>query len=321
LRRRLFSLALALACAPGPLPASPAAPAAEDVLVQGLWSKFRALPAKERPKVALVLGGGGARGLAHIGVLKVLKQENVPVDLVVGTSVGALAGALYASGLPIEQIESMGREVGWDELTDVSGARLLKLVVSEQLLRTEKMERYIERYIGNKKFADLPTAFACVAADLKTGEKIVLREGDVALAVRASATMPGFFSPVPYRHRLLVDGGIVDNVPVDVAKLLGADVVIAVGVPANFSKRSTSNVLMTLTQALYIQGEVLTQEQMKQSDVVILPKVGDVSAMELWRSKECMEAGETAARAALPGLRRVLVKRFFEKWASSRSAE
>jgi NTE family protein len=268
-----------------------------------------------------VLGGGGARGLAHIGVLKVLKQENVPVDLVVGTSVGALAGALYASGLPIEQIESMGREVGWDELTDVSGARLLKLVVSEQLLRTEKMERYIERYIGNKKFADLPTAFACVAADLKTGEKIVLREGDVALAVRASATMPGFFSPVPYRHRLLVDGGIVDNVPVDVAKLLGADVVIAVGVPANFSKRSTSNVLMTLTQALYIQGEVLTQEQMKQSDVVILPKVGDVSAMELWRSKECMEAGETAARAALPGLRRVLVKRFFEKWASSRSAE
>lgn len=316
--RRSFVLALALFAS---VPCAAAEAPADEILVQSFWAKFRALPPKERPKVALVLGGGGARGLAHIGVLKVLKRENVPVDLVVGTSVGALAGALYAAGLPIEQIEHMGREVGWDELTDVSAARLLKLVVSEQLLRTEKMERYIERYIGDKKFAELPVAFACVAADLKTGERIVLREGDVGLAVRASATMPGFFSPVPYRHRLLVDGGLVDNVPVDVAKLLGADVVIAVGVPANFSKRNTSNVLMTLTQALYIQGEVLTQEQMQQSDVVIQPKVGDVSAMELWRSKECMEAGELAAREAMPALRRTLVKRFFERWAAALVAD
>jgi NTE family protein len=102
-----------------------------------------------------------------------------------------------------------------------------------------------------------------------------------------------------------------------VAKLLGAEVVITVAVPPDFSKNNVSNVLMTLTQALYIQGEVISQEQLKQSDVLILPKVGEISAMELWRSKECMEAGVAAAREALPRLRRVLVKRFFEKWAAT----
>src|SRR5262245_47085817 len=173
----------------------------ETLLVDALWTRFRDLPAGRRPKVALVLGGGGARGLAHIGILKIFEREKVPVDLIVGTSVGALVGALYAAGLPVKDIERMGEEIGWNKLTDLSAARLVRLLVTEQLLSTQKMQQYIQHYIGEKNFADLKIPFVCVAADLRTGEQIVMREGSVALAARASATMPGVFRPVPYRHR------------------------------------------------------------------------------------------------------------------------
>lgn len=290
----------------------------ETQLVDALWGRLRSLPASQRPKVALVLGGGGARGLAHIGVLKVLEQERVPVDIIVGTSVGALVGALYSAGLPISDIERMGQDIGWNKLTDLSGAGVVKLLVTDQLMSTERMEDYIRHYIGDKQFVDLNRTFACVAADLKTGEQLVMREGSVALAARASATMPGLFRPVPYRHRLLVDGGVVNNVPTDVAKLLGADVIICVPVGANFSDYSFTNVLTTLTQALYIQGEVISQERLSKADVLINPKVQDITALQLWRSKECIQAGETAARDTLPEIRRTLVKKFFEKWVAEK---
>jgi NTE family protein len=334
-----FLLFLA-AAVPAPMPAGEPAPAfaplradipspeallspkeQEAQLVEALWTRLRDIPPERRPKVGLVLGGGGARGLAHIGVLKVLVKERVPVDLVVGTSVGALIGALYASGIPVEEIERMGQEIGWDKLTDLSTARLMKLLLAEQLLSTERMERYIQARIGDRKFVDLPKTFACVAADLRTGEKIVLREGSVALAVRASATVPGLFRPVPYRHRLLVDGGLVDNVPTDVAKSLGADIIIAVNVPADFSKYNVSSVLTVLTQALYIQGGVISQERLNLADVLITPNVDTVTSLELWKSKECMEAGEAAARDSLLELRRTLIAKFFERWLETFPSE
>ncbi len=293
----------------------------DSLLVNALWPKFRALPKARRPKVALVLGGGGARGLAHIGVLKILDQQKVPIDLIIGTSVGALIGALYAAGLPVSRIEKMGQEIGWDELVDISAAHLVKLVVAEKLLSTEKIEEYFERNIGDKKFVDLKTAFACVAVDLRTGEKIVMREGSVALAARASATMPGIFRPVPYRHRLLVDGGVVDNVPTDVARFLGADLIVCVNLPVDFSKHTVSNVLTTLTQSLYIQGSVISQERLNLADVVVTPKVEDVSAVELWKSRECIEAGMSAARQSLPDIRRALVTKCFKKWMETENKE
>lgn len=284
----------------------------ESLVVEALWARYKSLPVGKRPKVALVLGGGGARGLAHIGVLKVLKAAGVPVDLVVGTSVGAIVGALSCAGVPPEKIESMAADIGWDKLTDYSTAGVVKLLVSEELLSTQKMESYLEKHFGAKTFADLKTPFAAVAADLRTGEQIVLREGSVALAARASATMPGVFQPVPYRHRLLVDGGIVDNLPTDVAKLLGADIILCVNVPVDFSRTAPSNVMTTLNQALYIQGQVITQERLALADVVIAPKVRDVNTFELWKSAECVAAGEAAAREALPTLRRVLAAKFFK---------
>ena len=284
----------------------------ESLVVDALWAKFKVLPAGQRPKIALVFGGGGARGLAHVGVLKVLRQEGVPVDMIVGTSVGAIVGALAAADVPTEEIEKMGAEVGWNNLTDLSKSNLVKLLVSEELLSTKKMEEYLRKRFGDKTFADLKIPFACLSTDLRTGEQIILREGNVALAARASATMPGVFQPVPYRHRLLVDGGIVDNVPTDVAKLLGADVIVCVNVPPDFSRNAPSNVLTTLNQAIYIQGQVIVQERLALADVLIEPQVRDVNAFELWKSKECMAAGEAAARKAMPALRRALVARIFK---------
>jgi NTE family protein len=310
--------ASAPALSTGAVPGSLFSAEDEDALVtDALWAKFRDLPPAKRPRVALVLGGGGARGLAHIGVLKVLRREKVPVDMIVGTSVGAVVGALAAAGVAPEDIEKMGNEVGWDKLTNMSKANLVKLLVAEELLSSQKMESYLQRRFGNMTFADLKTPFAAVAADLRTGEQIILREGSLALAARASATMPGVFRPVPYRQRLLVDGGIVDNVPTDVAKLLGADVIICVSVPLDLSRNAPGNVLTTLNQALYIQGQAIAQERLNQADVVIQPRVQDVNTFELWKSKECMAAGEAAARDALPGLRKVLVDRFFKAWAKA----
>lgn len=299
---------------PAPALAEASAAPTDTALWDTLWSRLRALPADRRPRVGLVLSGGGARGLAHIGVLKVLEREKVPLDLIVGTSVGALVGALYASGLPAGQIENLSAESGWSQLTDLSAAGVVRLLVTERLLSTRKMEAYLTAHIGDKKFADLKTEFACVAADLRTGEQIVLREGSVALAARASATMPGIFEPVPFRHRLLVDGGIVDNVPTDVAKRLGVDILICVYTPADFSRHTVTNVLGTLTQALYIQGQVISEERLGLADFVIRPDVSEVGAMELWRSRECVEAGQRAAETAWPDLRRRMVEKFFDRW-------
>lgn len=281
----------------------------EEFITNYMWQRFIALKAPERPKIALVLSGGGARGLAHIGVLKVLDEEKLPVDIIIGNSVGALIGSMYAAGVPMEKIEQMGENVGWNDLTDFSDPSMIRLLLSKHLLSTEKMEQYLRQNIGNVRFEDLKIPFACVATDIKTGERIIMREGDVALAARASATLPGLFDPVPYRHRLLIDGGLSDNVPIDVAKLMGADYVIAVVASADITANEVSNVFMVLTQAIYIQGRILDAEKIRQADFVIIPKVKDVSAVDLGRSKDCVEAGVVAARQKIVELKQALIQR------------
>lgn len=291
--------------------ASPPSISQEEVINDFLWKKFISLPAETRPKIALVLGGGGARGLSHIGVLKILTQEHLPIDIIVGTSVGSLIGGLSAAGLPLEKIEKMAEDIGWDKISNISFASLVRLLVAEKLLSSEKMEKYLQEHIGNKRFDELPTKFACIACDIQTGERIIFRDGPVVPAMRASATIPGVFQPVEYRHRLLVDGGVVDNVPVDVAWLMGADVVIAVPVLADFTSYQTSNVLLILNQAIYIQGKVMAEPQLEKATLVITPKVGEIHAMELWRGKECITAGLIAARGSIAGIKNFLIKKYF----------
>ncbi|GAH56996.1 unnamed protein product, partial [marine sediment metagenome] len=144
----------------------------EKFLTQYLWREVVTLPDEKRPKIGLVLGGGGARGFAHIGVLRVLEEEGFPVDIIVGTSIGALVGALYCSGLSLDKIEKMVEDIGWADLTDISAISVIKLLIAGEMLSTEKMGKYIAKHIGNKQFYELDIPFACVATDLKTGEKI-----------------------------------------------------------------------------------------------------------------------------------------------------
>ncbi|MFH1283684.1 MAG: patatin-like phospholipase family protein [bacterium] len=284
----------------------------KEVLIDFLWGDVLSLPQSKRPKIALVLGGGGARGLAHIGVLKVLEQESIPIDLVIGTSVGSIVGVLYCAGMSIKEIESLGENTGWNTLTNISTAALVKLLMAESLLSNKKMERYLSKFLGDKRFEDLDIPFVCIATDVHTGEKIIFKEGDVLTAVRASSTIPGLFSPVEYRHRFLVDGGLVDNLPTDVAKMMGADIIIAVPLEADFSKYKLDNVLQILNQAIYIQGLVLSNELSKSADVLIKPMIKDITTFELWRSKEAIDSGEKAARNAIENVKSIIINKTFD---------
>ncbi len=279
------------------------------VLTDYLWFRFGRLPAAERPRVAVALGGGGARGMAHVGVLEVFQESRIPIDIITGTSVGALVGALYSAGTPLDEMENMAENVGWNELSDFSGTTRIRLLLGGSLLSSKKMERYIAATIGEKRFYNLNIPFACVATDLVTGERVIFRDGEVALAARASATVPGLFDPVEYRHRFLVDGGILDNIPTDVARLMGGEYIIAVSVNGDFSRQAIASVFRVLVQSISIQGKVLDDERLKDADYVVSPQVGTVSAVDLGRSHECIDAGVSAAWQAVPGIKRTLLDR------------
>jgi len=216
-----------------------------------LWDQYQSIPQKQHLKIGLALGGGGARGLAHIGVLKALEQERVPIDMIAGTSVGALIGSLYAAGVSTAEMEEMSQEIGWPSLTNFSRLSLFRLVVAEKPLSSTNMELYLRRHIGEIRFDQLKIPFTCVATDLQTGERVVFREGPVALAARASSTIPGVFEPVIFRHRYLVDGGLVDNIPTDLVANMGADLIIAVDVTADFSQFQPTGVLSALNQSTF----------------------------------------------------------------------
>jgi len=279
----------------------------DEFLLDLLWDSYLSQAAPKRPTVGLALGGGGARGLAHIGVLKVMEQENIPVDRIAGISVGALIGALYSGGSTTEDLQQMAREIGWNSLTNYSRLSLLKLLVTQTLLSTERMETYLKKRIGDRRFEELNIPFVCSATDLQTGERVVFREGPVALAARASATIPGIFAPVPFRHRLLVDGGLVSNVPTDLVQSIGADLVIASDVSSDFASVKTDNVLSMMTQALYIQGQQLKRADAHRADVVITADLPDISPIDLTSTEECMDGGTRAARAAVPQIKRLLI--------------
>jgi NTE family protein len=278
----------------------------EDLWLDYFWQEYLALPADQKPKVALVLGGGGARGLAQAGVLEVFSEEQLPVDLIVGTSVGALMGSLYAGGMPVADLVKMAQNMTWSKLVSLKFSPV-------GLYSTKKMEEYITRRIGDKNFYEMKIPFACVAVDIRNGEKVILRDGPVATAVRASATMPGLFEPVEYRHRLLMDGGIIDNVPVDVAKFMGADIIVAVDVSADIGLAKTNNSLLILSQVMYIRGTFLSQEQLKLADLVISPDVKDINVSELERGDECVDAGVVAARGKVREIKKLILNRVWDK--------
>jgi NTE family protein len=257
----------------------------------------------ERPRLGLALSGGAARGAAHVGVLKVLRENGIKIDCVAGTSAGALVGGAYAAGMSIEELEELGRSLRWRHLGRMTLSRL-------GIQSNARMEEYIRERFPVTRFEELSIPFAAVATDLRTGAPVVMRDaGDVAFAIRASCALPGWYIPVvDGEGRQLIDGGLVANIPSAAARALGADVVVAVDVNhegAKFLGVPTS-IVGVLLQSIILMQRTAAKHQRHSADLVISPSVGHIRWDEMARGDELLAAGEDAARAALPVLKELL---------------
>jgi NTE family protein len=275
-----------------------------------------------RPRVALALSGGGSLGLAHLGVLQYFEEHHIPVDAIAGTSMGGIVGGLYAAGHSPAEIEAAFADAGWDDLLRVQpryqdlpiqaredrvhypGQYVLRLGRSLSLpagiSTAEPLDLFLSRqllaYSKEDDFAQLPTPFRCVATQLETGELFVLRRGNLARALRASMAVPGIFTPVEWEGRVLVDGGLVDNLPTDVAREMGADVVIAVHfsipVPPARQLQSLPNVL---TQAVSVAVSVTERESLRNADLVLAPSFVGIGGVDIAHARELIERGYQSA--------------------------
>src|SRR5687768_3126449 len=287
----------------------------------------------DRPRIGLVLSGGGARGAAHIGVLKVLEANNVPVDAIAGTSMGAVVGGLYASGLTAADIERVMTSLDWEDAfrdrpprTDLNFRRKLEdqsflvkfplglkgrrfrlprgLVQGQKLTQTLRALTLPVAQI--QSFDDLGIPFRAIATDIVTGDRVVMDHGDLTTAMRASLSAPGVFSPVDYEGRMLVDGGLSSNLPIDVARAMGVDVLIVVDCGFPLVERTKLVSVATVSnQMLAILIRHNTAEQRKtltERDVVIDPALGDFSSLDFTEHAKAMKIGEEAARGQLQRL-------------------
>jgi NTE family protein len=251
------------------------------------------------PCVALVLGGGSARGFAHVGVISVLEEAGVPIELVVGTSVGSLVGGLYASGLGGARLEEVARDLKRRDFFDFY---VWNAFTGLGLAPGNNLREFVARHAGNRAIEDLPRPFVAVAVDLRTGDEVILENGSLQDAIRASTAIPGVFEPFRAGDRLLVDGGVRNNLPVDVARSRGADVVIAVDVSAVASRVPLDNAVDVLLRAIEIVFDANADEQAKEADVVVRPDVGAIPPLDFEQGRDAIEAGRAAARAALPAI-------------------
>lgn len=245
-----------------------------------------------RKKIGLALSGGAAKGFAHLGVLKVLVENKIPVDCIAGTSAGSFAGGAFASGLSIEEIIEIGRGRGWLKLGRFSFS-------PRGILSNSPMRQMIEEKFPCKRFEDLPIPFAAVACDLETGNEVVLKDkGDLAFAICASCAIPGVFVPLEdAQGRMLVDGGVVAPVPTKAVRKMGAEIVIAVDVisdPTQFWGSPTT-LLGVFIQSGMIMLRTASKMQHYRADVIITPKVGHLRPDELGKMDEFIKIGEEAA--------------------------
>jgi NTE family protein len=266
----------------------------------GLFQRFK----NSQPTIGLALSGGATHGAAHIGVLQVLEREGIQPDFVAGTSAGALIGAAYCAGVPLDDIERLFLSVEWPNLLKIS----LKPKLS--IFNTQPMEAFLIAKIGDFSFTDLKIPLTVIACDITTGERIILNEGSVAQAIRASSAIPALFSPVEINGRLLVDGGIVDDLPVEQVVSMGAKFVIASDV-SNRGKvgAKPENPIEVLLSAIYIMQSRSAFYNIDKSDCYIRPEISTFSSWGFKDSIKVLEAGRAAAEDALPELKRKLKNR------------
>jgi NTE family protein len=260
-------------------------------------------------KIGLALGGGAARGLAHIGVLEVLEKEGIPVDMIAGTSAGALVGALYAQGRSASRIKELALDTGWRRMVSLIDLALPK----SGFIEGRKIKNLLKSIIGDINFNELKIPLSCVATDIHSGEEVVISDGPVLEGVRASISVPVIFTAVKWRDRYLVDGGLVNPVPVGTVREMGADLVIAVnviptmGVRLQPSKEAKEpGIFQSLLHSFYIATYSLVRASLAEADIVIEPKLPHIGYGDFHRISDAIAQGEIAAQALVEQIKQKL---------------
>lgn len=269
-------------------------------------------PAPPSSKIALALGGGAARGFAHIGVIKALEAQGIYPDIIVGTSAGAVVGALYASGHTGYELQKIAFQVDESQISDW-------ILPNRGVIKGEGLQNFVNQAVGNRTLEQLAKPFGAVATDLRSGAPIVFRTGDTGMAVRASGSVPGVFQPVSIRGRDYVDGGLVSPIPVRAAKDMGAGFVIAVDISSLPQVASVESTLDILFQTFSIMGQSLGQYELMEADVVIRPATGQVASTDFNSRHLAVMEGERAVTLILPQLKDKLEK-FREKLTAANTA-
>jgi NTE family protein len=249
-------------------------------------------PAPVPVKIGLALGGGAARGFAHIGVIKALEAQGIVPDIVVGTSAGAVVGALYSSGLSGFELQKMALDMDEGQIGDWS-------LPDRGVFKGEALQSFVNRAVGNRPLEKLPRSFGVVATDLKSGEAVVFRSGNTGMAVRASAAVPGVFQPVSINGREYVDGGLVSPIPAKAVRNLGANFVIAVDISVKPRDARTASTLDVLLQTFAIMGQSISRYETAEADIVIRPVTAELPATDFAGRHRAVLEGEKAAAAAM----------------------
>jgi len=252
-------------------------------------------------KIALVLGGGAARGFAHIGVIKALEAQGIVPNMVVGTSAGSVVGALYASGMNGFQLQQVALGMQEEMVTDWT-------LPDRGVLKGEALQDFINQKVKNLPIQKLPKPLGIVATDLQSGEMVVFRTGNTGMAVRASSAVPGVFQPVEINGRDYVDGGLTSPVPAQSARSMGADFVIAVDISNVARRDKLTGTLDVLLQTFAIMGHAISQHELEDADIVIRPKTAAVSSTDFADRNQAILEGEKAAAATMQELKTKLAK-------------
>jgi NTE family protein len=262
--------------------------------------KNKILPAPP-PTVGVALGGGAVWGIAHIGVLKAFERHHIPVHCISGTSIGALVGGLYAAGVSVEQLIELTSQTHWKDLSRLS-------FPLGGLLSNEPMEKFIYNIIGDTEFSHLNMPFAAVTTDLISGKEIVIDSGKLSTAIRASTAIPGIFHPVEFNGRTLVDGGVVNNVPVTLLKEMGARIRIAVNLSPDFNNWIPKNSLEIILKSFLIMQNIVALSETAQADIIININMKDFNPIDFKQAKALLNKGYTAGLSAVDDIQALLDK-------------
>ncbi|HNY48953.1 MAG TPA: patatin-like phospholipase family protein [Smithella sp.] len=258
-------------------------------------------PPAKPAKIAVVLGGGGSKGFAHIGVLKVLEAQKIPIHMIVGTSAGSIVGSLYASGKTAFQLQDIALRMDEDNVIDYNWT-----IWTGGLIKGDKLEDFINAHVRNAPIEKLKIPFYAVATNIATGEEIVFGRGNTGMAVRASCSVPAIFHPLKIGSNTYVDGGVVSPVPVDVARRNGADIVIAVDISKRIIKTVPDGMVESLKKSVDIMYARIAEYQIRNADIVIRPDMKNIGSTEMEKFNEAILEGEKAATLKMPELKIII---------------